>query len=95
MEIPTIRLDKSDIYEQSVLNEKFVREYQIAIEGMNVIKERLAHCARTEGVNQFENCKELREKYYALCSDRFHGMIFPPGLESLNRSLPGIKKKLN
>ena len=80
--MPDMDFDKegvSILYAQSVLNEKLVREYQIAVEGMDVIRERLAHCARTEGVNQFENCKELRLKYFDLCNDRFHGMIFPKG----------------
>ena len=83
MELPAMDFDKqssSTLFEQSTLNEKLVREYQIATEGMVVIKERLAHCARSEGVNQFENCKELREKYFTLCNDRFHGMIFPEGV---------------
>ena len=80
--LPNMEFDKqgaSILYEQSVLNEKLTREYQIAVEGMDIIRDRLAHCVRTEGVNQFENCKELRLKYFDLCNDRFHGMIFPKG----------------
>lgn len=71
-------------------NEELVREYQIAIEGMTLIRERLAHCARTEGVNQVANCKELREQYFALCNDRFRGMIFPEDSQPPNRFVPGL-----
>lgn len=68
---------KSTIYDQSIMNEKYAREYQIALEGMKIIKERLAHCSRTEGVNQFENCKELQKQYFALCKNLHrHFIIF-------------------
>jgi len=67
-----------------------VREYQVAIESMNLLRERLAHCVRTEGVNAALNCKELREKYFALCNDRFKGMIFPEDAQPLNREVPGL-----
>ena len=70
--------------------EALVREKQIAIEYQNVVRERLADCARKEGVNQFVNCKELREQYLALCTDRFNGMIFPPDAQPLNRKVPGL-----
>ena len=80
--MPTPEFDKnnaSTLYEQSVLNEKLVRENQIAVEGMDIIRKRLEHCALTEGVNQFENCQEIRHKYFDLCNDRFRGMRFPEG----------------
>ena len=70
-------------------NEQLTREYQIAVENMGIIRRELAHCVRTETVNQFVNCKELREKYWALCTDRFRGMIFPDGIEP-NRAVPGL-----
>jgi hypothetical protein len=65
------------------------REYQIAVERQKLVRERLAHCFRTEGVNQFVNCKELREQYMNLTNDRFHGMIFPPDAQPVNRLIPG------
>jgi hypothetical protein len=65
------------------------REYQIAVERQKLVRERLAHCFRTEGVNQFVNCKELREQYMNLTNDRFHGMIFPPDAQPVNRIIPG------
>lgn len=35
-----VAFPKSTIFDQHVLNEKLIREYQIAIEGKNIIKER-------------------------------------------------------
>ena len=64
----------------------------IATQSMNLLREKLAHCFRTEGVNHFTNCKELREKYFSLCQDRFNGMVLPPGLEISNRGDSTIKK---
>lgn len=82
--------DRSSPYAFNVRNEQLIREYQIAIEGMEIVRERLAHCVRTEGVNQFVNCAELREKYSALCNDRFKGMIFPEDAQPANRLVPGL-----
>jgi hypothetical protein len=82
--------DRSSPYAYNVRNEQMVREYQIAIEGMQLLREKLAHCVRTEGVNQYENCLELREKYAGLCKDRFRGMIFPADAQPNNRTVPGL-----
>lgn len=71
-------------------NEELVREQEIALQSMRLAGERLAHCFRTEGVNQFANCKDLREKYWALNIDRYHGMLFPAGEEPKNRQVPGL-----
>ncbi|RYH30642.1 hypothetical protein EON65_04545 [archaeon] len=79
-------------YDNKVRADKMAREHQIAVEYMEIIRERLADCVRTETVNQFTACKELREKYFSLCADRYHGMLFPPGEEPFNREVPGIKK---
>lgn len=73
-----------------IRREMLTREYQIGIERQKLARERLAHCFRTEGVNQFQNCKELRDKYLDLTTDRYHGMLFPPGTEPINRTVPGI-----
>ena len=45
------------------------REAMIDIEKAKLIRERLRECYRREGVNHFENCKELVEKY----AEAFHG----------------------
>ena len=82
--------DSSSPFNFNVRNEQLIREYQVAVEGMKLVRERLAHCARTEGANQFVNCKELREQYLALCNDRFKGMVFPEDSQPLNRNVPGL-----
>lgn len=73
-----------------VHQENMAREYQIAVENMGIVRERLSECLRTEGINQFTNCKELREQYFALCKDRFRGMVLPPEMEKINRDVPGL-----
>lgn len=82
--------DLSSAYGFHEKNEQMAREYQIAIEGMNITREKLAHCVRTEGVNQFVKCKELREKYWLLCQDRFRGMVLPEDMITENRRVPGL-----
>ncbi len=77
-------------YEYNVRQEKLVREYQVAIENMTLVRERLADCVRTEHVNSFVKCKDLREKYFSLCQDRYRGMLLPEGLEPANRKVPGL-----
>ena len=79
-------------FDYNVRQEKVAREYQIAIEGMALVRERLADCVRTEHVNSFVKCKDLREKYFALCQDRYRGMLFPEELEPKNRVVPGLTK---
>eukprot|EP01039_Chlorochromonas_danica_P003818 gene3818-4168_t len=85
--------NKLSPYDNKVRTDKYAREFQIAVENMAVVRERLSDCIRTETINQFTACKELREKYFALCIDRFHGMLFAPGEEPVNRALPNITKK--
>ncbi len=87
--------NKISPYENKVRHDKYAREYQIAVEGMALVRERLSECVREETVNQFTACKDLRERYFALCIDRHHGMLFAPGEEPLNREVPGIMKKGN
>jgi hypothetical protein len=82
--------DRTGPVEFNVRRDALVRENQIAIEYQNIVRERLADCARKEGVNQFVNCKELREQYLAICNDRFKGMIFPADSQPLNRKVPGL-----
>jgi hypothetical protein len=72
-------------------NEKMAREVMIANEGLNILKEKLAHCFRTEGVNHYVKCKDLREKYFSLCQDRFKGMILPSGTEPANRNVMSLR----
>lgn len=82
--------DRSSVLAFHVRNEQLVRENEIAIQYQNIVRERLAHCARTEGLNQFIGCKDLREQYLAIVQDRYKGAIFPEGCEPLNRSVPNM-----
>ena len=75
--------------EYHIRRETMTREFQIGLERQKIIRERLAHCFRTEGVNQFINCKELRDQYMELTNDRYHGMIFPADSQPINREIPG------
>jgi hypothetical protein len=77
----------ADFYKQK---EDTIREQQIAFATMKLTGEKLAECFRTEGMNSFVNCRDLREKYWALCNDRYRGMIFPPDEEPANRQVPGL-----
>jgi exopolysaccharide biosynthesis predicted pyruvyltransferase EpsI len=82
--------DRSSPQAYYIRQEELVREYQVAVESMAIMRERLAHCVRSNTVNQFVACKNLRESYFALCTDRYHGMIFPPDMEPPNRQIPGL-----
>lgn len=83
-------INSGSAYDAHFRNEQLTREYQIAIESMGILREKLAHCVRTENVNHYVKCKDLREKYFALCNDRYHGMIFPEGYQPVNRNVPGL-----
>lgn len=82
--------DYSTPYNFHLRNDQLVREYQVSLENMALIRRELSECVRTETVNQFVNCKDLREKYFELCQDRFRGMIMPPDSKPMNRQVPGL-----
>lgn len=69
-----------------------VKEYHIAIERQLIAHDRLAECNRSEGVNQFVNCRDLALKYLELSEDKYHGMKFPPGVEVNRNRIPGLIK---
>jgi hypothetical protein len=71
-------------------NEQMVREAQIANQTAQLLREELAHCVRTEGVNSNVECFELRKKYFDLLRDRYQGMLFPVGAEPANRAHPQV-----
>lgn len=82
--------DYSSSYNFFVRNDRMVREYHIALEEMALVREELSECVRTETVNQFVYCKDLREKYFALCKDKYRGMVMPPDSKPMNRQVPGL-----
>ena len=73
---PPASFDKSNPYEDPVAfvqqREHDTRERMIDVEKAKLIRERLRECYRNEGVNQFENCKDLVEKY----TEAFEGKSF-------------------
>jgi len=71
------------------------REKIIAQEYKKIVERRVAECFRTEGVNSNVRCKELREQYWAICNDRFHGQLFPPDAQPRTRKVPGLSKLEN
>ena len=77
-------------YEYYVRNEQLVREAQIAGQTAQLLREKLAHCVRTEGLNSNVACYDLRKQYFELLSDRYRGMIFPEGSEPVNRKMPNF-----
>ena len=85
-------IDRSSANAFHERNEILAREYMVAVEGMHIIGEKLAHCFRTEGVNHYVNCRELREKYAALCKDRFRGMVLPQEVENRDQFVVTKKK---
>ena len=64
---PPSNFDKAAPYSDPVAfiqqREHETRERMIDIEKAKLIREQLRECYRNEGVNHFENCKELVEKY--------------------------------
>jgi hypothetical protein len=73
--------DYSSPYAYELRASQLVREKQIALETMHIIREQLADCVRTANVNQHKDCKELRDKYAALTLDVRKGMLAPPGID--------------
>jgi len=85
--------DRSTPFNFHLRNDQLIREYQIGLEEMSLVRREFAHCNRTEGVNHFVNCKELREQYAALCLDRFRGMVMPPDSLPMDRRVPGLVER--
>lgn len=77
-------------YDYKVLVDKQYKEKMIARAYMRIVEERLTECVLTHSVNQFVKCKDLREQYHNLSIDRYHGMLFPPGEEPVNRDPPHL-----
>ena len=73
---PPKSFDKLNPYKDPVAfvqqREHDTRERMIDIEKAKLIRERLRECYRNEGVNHFENCKDLVEKY----TEAFEGKSF-------------------
>lgn len=45
--------------------DKWIREYWVHVEYMKMLKDEVRNCYRREGVNHYENCRDLVHEYYA------------------------------
>merc|ERR1719384_1175141 len=57
--------------------EQRARERQIAIETVRLLRQDVIDCYRREGVNHFENCKEVNETYYKVIIQKDNGQVHP------------------
>lgn len=77
--------------QELAVTQKF--EHLVAAERLSVLREKITECVRTQGVNQFTECKELRERYFKLCMDNYSGELFPPMTNPTRRTLPHVSVK--
>jgi len=57
--------------------EQRARERQIAYETVRLLREDVIECYRREGVNHYENCKDVTEKYYNVVIKKDMGQLHP------------------
>mmetsp|Transcript_15602 Transcript_15602/g.29433 ORF Transcript_15602/g.29433 Transcript_15602/m.29433 type:complete len:109 (-) Transcript_15602:168-494(-) len=57
--------------------EQRARERQVAYETVRLLRTDVIDCYRKEGVNHYENCKEVTEKYYRVVVKKDLGQVHP------------------
>ena len=57
--------------------EQRARERQIAYETVRILRKDVIDCYRKEGINHYENCKEVNEKYYKVVIQNDLGQVQP------------------
>lgn len=57
--------------------EQRARERQIAFETVRHLRKDVIDCYRKEGVNHYENCKEVCQAYYNVVIKRDVGQVHP------------------
>mmetsp|Transcript_8715 Transcript_8715/g.12389 ORF Transcript_8715/g.12389 Transcript_8715/m.12389 type:complete len:109 (-) Transcript_8715:119-445(-) len=62
-------------YLQSV--EQRARERQIAYETVRILRKDVIECYRKEGVNHYDNCKEVNKRYYDVIVQKDVGQVHP------------------
>jgi len=62
-------------YLQSI--EQRARERQIAIETVRILRKDVIECYRKEGVNHYDNCKDVCERYYEIITKKDRGQVHP------------------
>jgi NADH-ubiquinone oxidoreductase subunit 10 len=58
-------------------SEQRARERQVAYETVRLLREDVIECYRREGVNHYENCKDVNQKYYDLITKKDLGQLQP------------------
>ncbi len=71
-------LDRSSPMAYVIRQEQLAKERQIATQTQLILRDQYEHCVRQEGVNQFINCKDIRNKYLKMQQDIQGGMLLPP-----------------
>lgn len=57
--------------------EQRARERQVAYETVRLLRTDVIECYRREGVNHYDNCKEVNEKYYKVVVKNDVGQLHP------------------
>lgn len=57
--------------------EQRARERQVAYETVRLLRKDVIDCYRREGVNHYDNCKEVTEKYYKVVVKNDVGQLHP------------------
>ncbi|KAG7340368.1 NADH-ubiquinone oxidoreductase subunit 10 [Nitzschia inconspicua] len=57
--------------------EQRARERQVAYETVRLLREDVIECYRREGVNHYQNCKEVNQKFYDLIQKKDMGQLHP------------------
>jgi hypothetical protein len=57
--------------------EQRAREYQVAVETIRILRRDVIECYRREGVNHYENCREVAARYYHQIKKKDIGVLQP------------------
>jgi hypothetical protein len=58
-------------------NEQRARERQVAYETVKLLRQRVIECYRKEGVNHYENCREVATDFYNVVKQKDLGQVQP------------------
>jgi NADH dehydrogenase (ubiquinone) 1 beta subcomplex subunit 10 len=58
-------------------SEQRARERQVAYETVRLLREDVIECYRREGVNHYENCQEVSQKFYDVIKQKDMGQVHP------------------
>lgn len=58
--------------------EQRARERQVAYETVKLLRKRVIECYRKEGVNHYENCRDVAQDLYNVIKQKDMGQVQPP-----------------